>query len=294
MQRQAVKTIARVHLLLAWTFAVVGLIFLFAPNGTVRFINSAGAVFRVFPPAPESELRFWLSLSFGYMVMVTILAARIAADPRRQRSLMPILAAGKLASSLTCVLFFVLSRPAFLYLLNALVDGSIVLVVGGCWLWLGAVEQAARQRTTPGGRVAEMLGRVTETFVPAAGGFEPGAPAPRLDTVVWQYFGSLHPFGTVGLTLMLYIIEYAPYILGPRRRRFSRLDAADRAVALEGWATSRLALRRQLLNGLKLAVTLHAYDAPDACAAIGYNGEYLRGKLLAGPNAAHHRLRLAS
>src|SRR5689334_14615386 len=69
MQRQAVKTIARVHLLLAWTFAVVGLIFLFAPNGTVRFINSAGAVFRVFPPAPESELRFWLSLSFGYMVM---------------------------------------------------------------------------------------------------------------------------------------------------------------------------------------------------------------------------------
>jgi len=294
MQRQAEQAVALVHRLLSWTFAVVGMIFLLAPNGTVRFINSVGAVLRVFPPAPESELRFWLSLGFGYMVMVTILAARIAANPRRQRSLMPILAAGKLASSLTCVLFFVFSRPAFLYLLNALVDGSIVLVVCGCYLWLGAAEQVSRRRTAPSGPVAELLAQVTETFMPAGGAFEAGARTLRLDESVWHYFGQLHPLGTVGLTLLLYLIEYTPFVLGPRRRRFSRLSAADRAVALAGWETSRLALRRQLFNGLKLAVTLHAYDGPEACNAIGYDERYLRDKLLAGPNAELHRLRLAS
>lgn len=294
MQRQAEKIVARIHLLLSWTFAVVGLIFLLAPNGTVRFINSVGAVFRVFPPAPESELRFWLSLSFGYMVMVTILAARVAANPHRHRSFMLVLAAGKAASSATCVLFFVFSRPAFLYLLNALVDGSIVLIVIGCYVWLGAVEQASRRRVRPSGRVAELLHQVADTFVPAGGAFEAGAPTLRLDAAVWQYFGQLHPLGTVGLTLILYVIEYAPYVFGPRRRRFSRLRAADRAVALEGWETSRLPLRRQLFNGLKLAVTLHAYDEPEACTAIGYDGRYLRDKLLAGPNAELHRARLAS
>jgi hypothetical protein len=292
VERNAIKTVALVHRLLSWTFAVVGLIFLLAPNGTVRFINATGAIFRVFPPAPESELRFWLSLGFGYMVLVTVLAARIAADPRGQRSLMPILAAGKFASSFTCVLFFVLSKPAFLYLLNAMVDGSIVLIVLGCYLWLGAVEQAAQGATLPTGRVAELLRLVTDTMVPVGGAVESGAQIPHLDVAVWGYFAQLHPLGTVGLTVIVYVLELAPFVFGPRRRRFSRLSASDRELALAGWETSRLALRRQLLKGLKLAVMLHAYDSPEACASIGCDDTYLRDKLLAGPNAEFHRARL--
>ena len=100
--------------------------------------------------------------------------------------------------------------------------------------------------------------------------------------------------GTVGLTVMLYVLEFTPYAFGPRRRRFSRLTAAEREAALSGWETSRIALRRQLLNALKLAVTLQAYDSPAAGAAIGYDGRYLHDKLLAGPNAEFHRARLAS
>jgi hypothetical protein len=294
VQRHAVQTVALIHRLLAWTFAVVALLFLLAPNGTVRFINAAGAIFRVFPPAPQSELRFWLSLGFGYMVLVTILAARIAADPRGQRSLMPILAAGKLASSLTCLLFFLFSRPAFLYLLNALVDGSIVLIVLGCDAWLAVVEPASQRATLPGGRVAGLLGLVTATMVPEGGACEGGPREGRLDEAVWRYFGQLHALGTVGLTVILYVFECAPYVFGPRRRRFSQLSAAEREIALSGWETSRLPLRRQLFHGLKLAVMLHAYDTPTAAAAIGYDGRYLRDKLLAGPNAEFHRARLVS
>lgn len=294
MQRHAVNTVALIHRSLSWTFAVVGLTFLLAPNGTVRFINAAGAIFRIFPPAPESELRFWLSLGFAYMVLVTVLAARIGADPHRQRPLMPILAAGKFASSFTCLLFFVFSRPTFLYLLNFLVDGSIVLIVLGCYVWLGVVEQAAQAIVVPTGRVAELLRLVSEAMVPAGGAFEAGAQTLHLDEAMWRYFAQLHPLGTVGLTVIVYVLEFAPYAFGPRRRRFSRLSASERELHLHGWETSRLAPRRQLLNGLKLAITMHAYDAPEVCAAIGYDEHYLRDKLLAGPNAEFHKPRLAS
>jgi hypothetical protein len=293
VQRSAHDIVALIHRLLAGTFAVVGLTFLFAPNGTVRTINAAGSLFRIFPPAPEADLRFWLSLGFAYMVLVTLLAWRIADDPRGNRALMPILAAGKFASSFTCLLFFILHQRTFLYLLNFLVDGSIVLLVLGCYLWLGIVEQATQPRAQPDGHVAELLRGLTSTMVPEGGAFAAGASTVQLDQTVWEYFGRLHPLGTTGLTVILYVIELGPLLFGPRRRRFSRLDAAEREAYLAGWETSRLAPRRQLLHGLKLAVMLHFYDTPAVAAAVGFDGTYLRDKLLAGPNAAFHRDRLA-
>src|SRR5436309_2883393 len=80
-----------------------------------------------------SALRFWLSLAVAYMVLVTLLAAEIARDPRARVHLMPILAAGKATSSLTCLGYFVASSPTFVYLLNALVDGSLALIVLAAW-----------------------------------------------------------------------------------------------------------------------------------------------------------------
>lgn len=294
MRRDAYQTVALIHRLLAWTFAVVGGIFLLAPNGTVRFVNAVGALFRVFPPAAESDLRFWVSLGFAYMVLVTVLAWRISTDPRTYRGLMPVLAAGKFASSATCLLFFLFSSATFLYLLNFLVDGSIVLIVAGCYVWLGAAEQAARPATRPHGHVAELLRLLTTTMVPEGGAFAPGAAAAQLDETVWRYFGGLHRWGTLALTVILYVIEFGGYVFGPRRCRFSRMSGADREVYLRSWETSRLAPRRQLLHGLKLAVMLHFYEQPDIAAAVGFDGAYLRDKLLTGPNAALHRARLAS
>jgi hypothetical protein len=292
VQSSAAKTVALVHRLLALTFAVVGLLFLLAPNGTVGAINAVGDLFRVFPPAPLSELRFWLSLGFAYMVLVTLLAWRISQDPVAHRDLMPILAAGKFASSFTCLLFFLFVQPAFLYLLNFLVDGSIVLIVLACHLWMKVSDPATR-RETPEGRTAELLRLITGAMVPDGGSFAEGARTLQLDDVVWRYFGSLHPLGTVGLTVLAHAIEIAPLVFGPQRRRFSRLGAEQREQHLAAWEASSSALRRQILKGLKLAVMLHFYDSPRVGAAIGYDGSYLRDKLLAGPNAASHRARLA-
>ena len=290
MWRNPQRTVALIHWLLGWTFAVVGLLFLLFPDGTVQTINAVGAILRVFPPAPASDLRFWLSLSFAYMVLVTVLAFRIAADPRSQRTLMPVLAAGKFASSITCLYFFAVHQAAFLYLLNFFVDGSIAAVVLGCFLWLAVADWSAEAE--PRGHVQHLLRLVTETMIPEGGAFAPGAASLQLDNTVWRYFAGMHRLGTLGLTAILYAIEFGPYIFGPRRRRFSQLGSTERETYLAGWETSKLALRRQLLHALKLVHVLHFYANPEAEAAVGCDGSYLRAKLLAGPNAAFHRARL--
>lgn len=293
MRRDPYRPVALIHRVLAYTFAAVGLIFLIAPNGTVGVINAAGAWFRVFPPAPQSDLRFWLSLAAAYMALVTALAWQIANDPRGRRALMPLLALGKSVSSLTCLLYFVFDRPTFLYFLNFLTDGSIAVTVLGCYAWLGILHGAAATAREPDARVAELLSLVTRTLVAdGAGGESSRAPA-HLEQTVWEYFRGLHPLGTTGLTVILYVLEFGPLLFGPRRRRFSRLTAPEREACLAAWESAGFAPRRQLLNGLKLAVMLHYYDLPDVAAAIGFDGGYVRDKLLAGPNAQFHRQRFA-
>ncbi|TMA68486.1 MAG: hypothetical protein E6J69_07860, partial [Deltaproteobacteria bacterium] len=66
---------------LAAAFAVTGLLFFCFPDATVGTLNAAGRPLG-FPPAPASPLRFWLSLAVAYMMLVTLLAAAIARDPR--------------------------------------------------------------------------------------------------------------------------------------------------------------------------------------------------------------------
>ncbi|MCZ7582346.1 MAG: hypothetical protein M5R36_02865 [Deltaproteobacteria bacterium] len=95
-----------------------------------------------FREAPTSDLKFWLSLGFSYMVLVTLLAYLSARDIYANRKLLPLLAAGKAASSLSCLVFFIASAPYFIYLLNFLVDGSIVFVALGCYAVIGWLDES--------------------------------------------------------------------------------------------------------------------------------------------------------
>jgi len=267
-------------------FAVTGLTFFAFPDGTIRFLNATGSLFG-FPPAPASALRFWLSLGVAYMMLVTLLAAAIARDPLGRADLMPILAAGKATSSLTCLGYFLASQPAFVYLLNALVDGSLTLIVLGAWATVGA--------TNPGAAALdrERLRIVLDALVPQGGAFPSGAADTDVDAAVERYFASLHGLGPVGLRLLLRAIEYGPLVF-ERTRPFSRLDPQARARSLAGWESSRLGVRRQVIASLKLIALLHFYERREIWPSIGYDDAHLREKLLAGPNAAHHAARLGA
>jgi hypothetical protein len=119
--------------LLALSFAVVGVLFIAVPNGVLNVISDLGDSLGSFTRAPHTEEQLWLALGFAYMVVITGICLVAQADVVRFRPLLLVLAAGKTASSLAALGFYVFDQDVFIYLLNFLVDGC--LAVAALWLW---------------------------------------------------------------------------------------------------------------------------------------------------------------
>jgi len=119
--------------LLAVTFAVVGLLFIAVPSGVLNVISDVGEWFGNDNRAPHTQEDLWLALAFAYMVVITGICLVAQADVVRYRPLLLVLAAGKTASSLASLAFFLVDEKVFIYLLNFLVDGFLALL--SLWLW---------------------------------------------------------------------------------------------------------------------------------------------------------------
>jgi len=111
--------------LMAAGFALVGFFFIAWPDGTLARLTEFGDNFGDFAAAPQTDERLWLSLGFAYMAVITGLALIAQADVVRYRPMLLALAAGKAASSITSLVFFA-QDDVFAYLLNGIVDGSLV------------------------------------------------------------------------------------------------------------------------------------------------------------------------
>jgi hypothetical protein len=121
--------------LLAVTFAVVGILFIAAPDGVLTAITDFGdwLPLGTFTPAPETTEQFWLALAFAYMVVIAGICVVVQADVVRFRPLLLVLAAGKTASSLSALGFYLFDEDVFIYLLNFLVDGYLALLALFLW-----------------------------------------------------------------------------------------------------------------------------------------------------------------
>ena len=112
--------------LLALSFAVVGILFIAVPNGVLDTISDLGDEIGSFTAAPHGTEQLWLALGFSYMVVITGICLIAQSDVVRYRPLLLLLAVGKAASSLTSLGFYLFDEDVFAYLLNFLVDGSLV------------------------------------------------------------------------------------------------------------------------------------------------------------------------
>jgi hypothetical protein len=119
--------------LLALSFAVVGILFIAVPDGVGDAISDLGNWLGTFPRAPETQEQLWLALAFAYMVVITGICLVAQNDVVRYRPLLLVLAAGKTASSLASLGFYLFDQDVFIYLLNFLVDGFLALLA--LWLW---------------------------------------------------------------------------------------------------------------------------------------------------------------
>jgi hypothetical protein len=129
--------------LLALAFAIVGVLFVAAPDGVLDVISDLGDEIGDFARAPDTVEKFWLALGFAYMVVIAGICATVQLDVVRYRPLLLVLAAGKAASSLGALAFFVFDQDVFIYLLNFLVDGFLVGVALLLWSVAGRVTQPA-------------------------------------------------------------------------------------------------------------------------------------------------------
>ena len=127
---------------LALNFAVVGILFIATPDGVVDTIDDVGDWFGDFSPGADTDQKFWLGLGFAYMTVITGIALLVSTDVVRYRPLLLALAAGKAASSITSLIFFI-QDDVFVYLLNGIVDGSLVFVSLLLWSLAGRVGSPA-------------------------------------------------------------------------------------------------------------------------------------------------------
>jgi hypothetical protein len=119
--------------LLAASFAVVGILFIAAPDGVLDVLADIGDEIGDFAAPPETMQQLWLALGFAYMVVITGICLVVQADVVRYRPLLLVLAAGKAASSLASLGFYLFDLDVFAWLVNFVVDGSLVLIA--LWLW---------------------------------------------------------------------------------------------------------------------------------------------------------------
>jgi hypothetical protein len=127
--------------LLALSFAVVGILFIAVPNGVLDTVSDLGDELGGFSRAPHGSEQLWLALGFSYMVVITGICLLAQADVVRYRSLLLVLALGKAASSLTSLGFYLFDDDVFAYLLNFLLDGSLVLVALWLWTLIGRIDR---------------------------------------------------------------------------------------------------------------------------------------------------------
>ena len=129
--------------LLAASFALVGLLFIVTPDGVLETLDDLGDAFGDFSPAPATAEQLWLALGFAYMTVITGICLVVQADVVRYRPLLLVLAAGKAASSLAALGFFLFDDDVFAYLINFLVDGFLVGVALLLWSLAGRVQGPA-------------------------------------------------------------------------------------------------------------------------------------------------------
>jgi hypothetical protein len=131
--------------LLAAGFAIVGILFIATPDGVLDVISDLGNSLPLgqFTRAPETSEQLWLALGFAYMVVITGICLVVQVDVVRYRLLLGVLAAGKAASSLAALGFYLFDQDVFIYLLNFLVDGFLVGVALVLWSVAGRIGEPA-------------------------------------------------------------------------------------------------------------------------------------------------------
>jgi len=117
------------------------------------------------------------------------------------------------------------------------------------------------------------LAAAAEATFPAGGDIPPSGLDADLPAYTDRLLKAAHPRMRLLMHLLFFLVEHATlFFPAPGRRgwrRFSALDAEQRAVALEGWRTSRLFPRRLVFASLRAILTMGYFAFPPVLRQLG-------------------------
>jgi hypothetical protein len=112
-----------ISLILALSFAFVGLIFLFIPGQVLIFFNNLSHSLGM----NQTDTGFsglYPALAVAYMYLVTLFAALMFRNPHNR--IFPVLLTNaKIASAAISLILFIINGPYLILLVNGIVDGAI-------------------------------------------------------------------------------------------------------------------------------------------------------------------------
>jgi len=125
--------------------------------------------------------------------------------------------------------------------------------------------------------LTQIVERMVDTGQPEAPPVRATRTIPTLDALAAR----LDPAISGQLPLALQLFEWGPLLFDFEFTRFTRLAPDAQDASLEGWMTSRLALRRLGFTALRNLALLGYYSQDETWGLLGY-----KGPLLGAPPAA--------
>lgn len=110
---------------------------------------------------------------------------------------------------------------------------------------------------------------LAEVVLPSGDGAPTVSPAGVADFVD-GYMPYLPTMLRVLFPVGLMLLEFGAFIFGPSLVPFSFMSKKAKQRYLEGWATARWRIRRELWKALKGLCLLYYYSQPEVGKAIGY------------------------
>ena len=115
-----------------------------------------------------------------------------------------------------------------------------------------------------------VLRALVEVVKPRKPGFDP-----PIEEHMVEFLDNFYSYFPWHLKLLfplgLYLLEYGTFLFQGSLRPFSRLGPDQRERYVQGWITSRMALRRDLIKGVKGVCLTAFYSHPEVMAHIGYD-----------------------
>lgn len=127
-----------------------------------------------------------------------------------------------------------------------------------------------------------VLSAATERLLRA--GDERGPSASKLGVATWidGYLSRQSPWVQRDVKMLLNALEHSPPLMDRVFSRFSKASGEQQDAILDGWARSRLELRKQGFNALKGLSVMAFYRHPESWPEIGYGGPMVKNQRRGG------------